>query len=125
MLSSFDRIQLISFFSSLAFLFFILELIRKKRLKEAYALLWIISGFVFLFFSCWKTGMDYFAAKVGIFYPPAFLFLILIVAIIIILVQFSVVVSTQNEHIRKLTQELTLLKSEQSNRRKKEVEKID
>jgi len=111
LINSLDRIQIISIFSSILFLFFILELIRKKQLKEAYALLWIIFSFIFLFFSCWKTGMDYFAARVGIYYPPAFLFLILIVAIIAILVQFSVLVSLQGEKIRILTQEITLLKT--------------
>jgi Tfp pilus assembly protein PilO len=63
--------------------------------------------------------MDYFAKLVGIYYPPAFLFLILIVAIILILVQFSVIVSSQNEKIKRLTQEIALLKLEFEQTQKK------
>jgi hypothetical protein len=116
LLSLFDRIQIISIISSILFLVFVIELIRKKKLKEAYALLWLIFAFIFLFFSMWKTGMDYFAKLVGIYYPPAFLFLILITAIIMILIQFSVIVSDQNEKIKKLTQEIALLKHQLQNR---------
>jgi hypothetical protein len=114
-----DQIQIISIVSSVFFLFLVIELIRKKYLKEAYALLWIFFSFVFLFFSMWKKGMDYFAKLVGIYYPPAFLFLILIVAIILILVQFSVIVSSQNEKIKRLTQEIALLKLEFEQTQKK------
>lgn len=110
-MSNFDKIQIISLVGSFSFLAMIFELIRQKKIKEAYALLWLFFGAIFLFFSYWKAGLDYFSAMFGIFYPPAFLFLILIIAIILILVQFSVVVSSQNEKIQKLTQEVALLKS--------------
>ncbi len=107
---SLEKIQIISIVGSIAFLFSVIALIRNKKLKEAYAILWLIFGGIFLFFSCWKQGMDYFAAKIGIFYPPALLFLILIMALILVLVQFSIVISSQNDKIKTLAQELALLK---------------
>jgi hypothetical protein len=110
MFEQIERIQIISILGSLAFLIVIARLIKNKMLKEAYAILWLIFAAIFLLFSCWKTGMDYFAAIVGIYYPPALLFLILIIAMILVLIQFSVVISKQNEQIRKLCQELALLK---------------
>lgn len=105
-----ERIQIISIVCSLFFLAFVIGLIRQKKVKEAYAILWLFFGVIFLFFSLWKKGLEYFSAVVGIYYPPAFLFLILIIAIIFILVQFSIVLSKQNNQIRSLTQELALLK---------------
>lgn len=110
MFAGIEKIQIISIIGSIVFLAVILELIRVKLIKEAYALLWLFFGFIFLFFSIWKQGLDYFASKFGIFYPPAFLFLIMIVAIIFILVQFSIVISSQNNKIKTLAQELALLK---------------
>jgi len=107
-----ERIQIISIIGSLAFLLMIARLIKSKMLKEAYAILWLLFAAVFLVFSCWKQGLDYFASIIGIYYPPAMLFLILIIALILVLIQFSVVVSSQNERIRVLTQELALLKDE-------------
>lgn len=120
---SLERIQIISILGSTVFLALTFELIRKKLVKEAYAILWLAFGVIFLFFSCWKRGLDYFAALVGIYYPPALLFLILILALILILIQFSVVISSQNQKIKQLAQELALLKNELLEKRKHEDRK--
>jgi len=115
MLTGFERIQLISLAGSLFFMLGILELIRRQKIKEAYAILWLIFGSVFILLSFWKKGLDYFAGIVGIYYPPALLFLILIVAVILVLVNYSIVISSQNDKIRNLTQELALMKKEMEN----------
>ncbi len=109
MFENLERIQIISTIGSLAFLFMVLRLIKAKMLKEAYAILWLLFGTVFLICSVWKKGLDYFAALAGIYYPPALLFLIIIIALILVLIQFSIVVSSQNDKIRQLTQEIALL----------------
>ncbi len=112
MLSGIERIQIIALAGSILFMAGVVELIRRKKIKEAYALLWLIFGGIFMLFSFWKNGLDYFAGIVGIYYPPALLFLILIVAIILILVNYSIVISSQNDKIRILTQEMALMKKE-------------
>ena len=109
-MTGFERIQLISLAGSLLFMLGVLELIRRQKVKEAYALLWLIFGSIFILLSFWKSGLDYFAGIFGIYYPPALLFLILIVAVILILVSYSAVISSQNDKIRALTQELALMK---------------
>jgi hypothetical protein len=116
MLGNFEKIQIISLIGSLFFLIFIFELIRRKRIKEAYSILWLLFGLIFLFFSFWKNGLDYFSSIVGIYYPPAFLFLIMIVSIILILVQFSIIVSSQDEKIKKLAQEIAIMKEKYDKR---------
>lgn len=111
---SLERIQIISIIGSTGFLAVTIELIRKKLVREAYAILWLTFGVIFLFFSLWKRGLDYFASIFGIYYPPALLFLILILALVLILMQFSVVLSSQNQKIKQLAQEIALLKNELS-----------
>lgn len=105
-----EKIQIIALIVSFTFLFFIFELIRRKSIKEAYAILWLFFAVGFIILSIWKSGLDYLAAVFGIYYPPALLFLFMIIAIILILIQFSIVVSGQNEKIKRLTQEIGLLK---------------
>ncbi len=122
MLTGFERIQLISLAGSLFFMLGILELIRRQKIKEAYALLWLIFGGIFILLSFWKRGLDYLAGIVGIYYPPALLFLILIVAVILILISYSMVISSQNDKIRILTQELALMKREMEKLEKSTVQ---
>ncbi len=114
------RIQIISIIGSLIFTFFILELIRRKKLKEAYALIWVIMGLFFFILACWVEGLGFVSKQIGIVYAPATLFLVLLVTVILILIQFSVIMSSQVDKIKSLSQELALLKEKISKLDKKD-----
>ena len=103
------RVQVVAIIVSILFLMFILELIRKEKIREAYALLWLLMSSFFLVLSIWRDGLDYFGQLVGIAYSPTALLLVLVMGIILILIQYSVVVSSQTTKIKKLSQELALL----------------
>jgi hypothetical protein len=107
-----DKIQLISILGSVLLITFILSLIRYKKLKEEYSLLWLIFSFLFLILSVWKQGLDWFAGLMGIAYAPAALFLILIMIIFIIMIEFSIIISKQSEWIKQTAQDIGLLKLE-------------
>jgi len=105
------RLNIIACIGSILFLFFIIESVRKQRLKEAYSLIWIIMGFVFLVISVWQKALDCISNMMGIYYSPTMLCLVLIFMILIILVQYSIVISKQTENIKTLVQENALLKN--------------
>lgn len=108
-----QTIQIVSIIGSLIFFITIIELIRKKKLKEAYAIIWLFFAILFLFFSIWRKALDYISALFGIYYPPALLFLLLIVTLLLVVIQISVVISKQNEQIKNLAQEIALLKAKE------------
>ena len=102
-------IQILSIIGSLAFLVFIIYLIRIRRLKEEYAILWLFFGVIFLFLSIFRESLEFISSLLGIAYPPAALFLILILAVITILIHFSLVISKMKDKQRQLAQQLGLL----------------
>ncbi|QSH41550.1 DUF2304 domain-containing protein [Lentisphaerota bacterium ZTH] len=106
------KIQIIAIIGSLFFLSGIIQAIRLKRLKEAYALLWLATGIIFLIVSCWQHAIDKLASIFGIAYAPAVLFLVMLMSVIVILIQYSMVISRQNDQIKNLTQEIALLKQQ-------------
>ena len=110
-----DKIQLISILGSIILIVFIFSLIVYRRLKEEYSLLWLFFAFVFLILSIWKDGLDWIAELIGISYAPAALFLILIMSIFVMLVEFSLIISKQSEWIKQSAQEIGLLKQEMEN----------
>jgi len=114
------KIQIISIIGSVIFICFILELIRRKKFKEAYALIWGIMSILFLILACWVEGLQYVSSLIGIQYAPATLFLVLLVTLIFILIQFSVIISGQVDKIKSLSQELALLKEKISKLNKKD-----
>ncbi|MDD5757937.1 MAG: DUF2304 domain-containing protein [Desulfobulbaceae bacterium] len=105
-----NRIQYIAIVGDIIFLVFIAELIRHKKIKEAYAILWLFFGAVFLFLATFRSSLNFLAFSCGIAYPPAFLFLVSICSLLLILIQFSMVISSQNDKIKELCQEVALLK---------------
>jgi len=104
--------QYIAIFVSISLFLYIFYLIRKKKIKEEYSLLWLTSSLVFIVFSIWRHGLEIFAQMMGIAYPPAALFLILMLAIFLILIEFSINISKLSERIKIMAQELALLKDE-------------
>ncbi len=114
-------IQYLGIFGSILFITSIILLIRGKKLKEEYSLLWLFFGLVFLGLSLWRNSLDYIAYFIGIAYSPAALFLILIIAIVSILIHFSVVLSRITEINKILVQEIGLLKLELKENNKKPV----
>ena len=104
--------QLVSIIGSILIIIFLIELVRSRRLKESYSLLWFFIAFVFLVFSIWRDLLDSVAELLGVGYPPAALFLILIMGLYILSMHFSVVVSRLSEKNKNLSQKLGLMDKE-------------
>lgn len=113
------RIQYLAIAGSILLVLSILFLIRQKQLKEKYSLLWLFFGIIFIVFSFWRKGLDWVSDVVGIAYPPAALFLILLMAVFFIMIEFSVIISRQSEWIKKMGQDVGLLKMEIEQLKKK------
>jgi len=107
-----DLLKLLSVAGSGALLVVVVELIRRGKLKERYSLLWLLAGGVLLFLSSSRGVLEFISHKVGIFYPPSFLFLLAFLFLLLITLHFSVVISGLSEKNKKLAQELALLRQE-------------
>ncbi len=107
-----DKIQIISIVASLSIFFVVVNLVRRRRLKTEYSLIWIMVSVTFIVFSFWRDGIDWLAKLFGIAYAPSVLFIILLVGIILLLIEFSIIISKQSERIKVLVQEIGLLRLE-------------
>ncbi|MCD4723436.1 MAG: DUF2304 domain-containing protein [Bacteroidales bacterium] len=105
-----SQIQIVAIAVSLLLFLFIMYLIRSQRLKEEYSLLWIFFSLVFILFSFWRNALDYISEFLGVAYPPAALFMILLMAVFLILIEFSIIISKLADKNKSLAQEIGLLK---------------
>jgi len=106
------KMQIVSLLFSGFILYFIFEMVRKKKIKEEYSIVWFIMGFVFLFISIFPTVIDKLGKIFGIAYAPTLILLFLIAFILTVLIHFSVVLSRLSEKNKDLIQEIGLLKYE-------------
>jgi hypothetical protein len=107
------RIQIVAIIASAGLLFIVLELVRRKRFLERYALLWLFSGVVLLALAIWKDFLSTLSDAIGIAYPPNALFLIAFGFVLVLLLHFSVAVSKLSDQTKVLAQRLALLEEKQ------------
>ena len=90
----------------------VFELIRSRRLRERYALLWLATGVVLIVLSAWRGGLNTLAGWVGVrSYPPAVLFAVGLLFVIVVLLHYSIVISRLADQNTTLAQRLALIES--------------
>jgi hypothetical protein len=103
------RIQILALIATGVLLFIVLELVRRRRLQERYALLWLVSTVFLLILAAWRDALTKVADLVGIAYPPNALFFLAFAAILVVLLHFSVVISRLSDQTKILAQRLAML----------------
>jgi hypothetical protein len=106
------RVSIVAAIAAIILLAIIFELIRSRRLQERYALLWLATGGVILFFALWRGALGQFADLVGIAYPPSALFVVASFFILVVLLHYSTVISELSERNLALAQRLALLEQQ-------------
>jgi len=111
------RITILSISASAIFLLYILEMVRRRKLREEYSILWLAGGLIMLVFSLKQNWLKWASDAAGIYYPPSFLFLIGMLFILLILIHFSITISRLYQMNKKMAQDLALLKQEKEESR--------
>jgi len=106
------KIQIITIVANILFVLYISRLIIKGKLREEYAIVWVICTAVLLLFSFWRNGLEVMARLTGVYEAPNLVFTGFIFAILIYLLHLSVVASKLHNANKKLTQEVSLLKEQ-------------
>jgi hypothetical protein len=104
------RVSIVGVAASLLLILVVLELVRGRRLKERYALLWLATGIVLLVLSAWRGGLNTVAGWLGVTgYPPAVLFAVATLFVLLVLLHYSTVISKLTDENVELAQRIALL----------------
>ena len=96
--------------ASFVLLLVVFELIRSRRLRERYALMWLLTGVVLFALSLWRDGLNTMAGWFGVeTYPPAILGAVGALFILVVLLHYSTVISRLSDQNVILAQRLALL----------------
>ena len=87
----------------------IFELVRRKRLMERYAILWLLAGATVLVLSLAQGAIQNVAHDAGVSYAPSALFAIAFLFVLVMLVQFSMTISRLSDQNTALAQRVALL----------------
>ncbi len=104
-----SRVQIVSIFVMAGLFGVIFDLVRRRRLMEGYALLWLLSAATLLTLAVWRDLLDVFAAAIGIFYAPSALFAAALGLTLMLLLHFSLVISRLSDQNKVLAQRIGIL----------------
>jgi hypothetical protein len=104
-----DRLQLVSVLAAVCLLVVVLELVRRRRLLERYALLWLLAALVMLGLAGWRGALVRLAQSLGIFSPPNALFFVAVGFVVVLLLHFSAAVSRLTDQSKILAQRLAIM----------------
>ena len=96
---------------AIAFMLLILELIRRDKLQERYAVIWLLAGAGMLAGAAFPGLLELVADLMGVRDTNVALFSIVLLLLLGLALNFSVLMSRQADQITRLAQELALEKA--------------
>lgn len=99
---------------TLGALAYILRLVRQRRLRSKYALLWLTVGLVLGVLAVFPDLLKLASDRVGVYDPPNLFLVVACTFLFLVVVQFSWELSRMEERTRVLAEEIALLRAERS-----------
>jgi hypothetical protein len=116
------RVSIIASIAAVVMLGVIFELIRRRHLRERFALIWVVTGVVLLTLALWRQGLNTLAGWVGVkTYPPSVIFAALLFFMLVLVLHFSIVLSRLSDQNVTLAQKLALLETQLRERERGEA----
>ena len=106
------KVQIVALIATLAIFGVVLELVRRRRLAERYALLWMLASAALLVLAIWRGGLDAIANLMGVAEPANAIFILAFGVAFLLLLNFSVVTTRLSEETKILAQESARLEQE-------------
>jgi len=106
------KAQILALIGTLAIFGLILELVRRRRLVERYALLWMSAAIALLVLAIWTEGLEVIADLMGVEEPANAIFILAFGVAFLLLLNFSVATSRLSEETKILAQETARLEQE-------------
>jgi hypothetical protein len=110
------RTQIVSILFALLVFAAVFELVRRRYLRERYALLWLGAALVLLVLALWRDLLTRIAHAMGVHLPSNAIFVIAFAFLLLLLLHFSAVVSRLSDQTRVLAQRLALLEQRERDR---------
>jgi hypothetical protein len=106
------RNEIVALIVGSGMLLLIIELVRRRKLREEYSWLWLLTGAVILILTIWFDLLKWITHLVGAVTPSSTIFLFAFLFLIFISLHFSVVISKLTDRNKDLAQRYALLESE-------------
>jgi len=102
--------------ASILIMMIVVELVRRRRLREEYSWLWLLTGAVIILLVVWYDLLVFITHLIGAIAPTTTLFIFGLLFLMLISLHYSLQISKLSHQVKEMAQQLTLLKDQVENR---------
>ncbi|MBI3583552.1 MAG: DUF2304 domain-containing protein [Nitrospinae bacterium] len=106
------RQQIFAILISIVIFIVIIELVRKRKLREEFSLIWLLTGFLLFILAIWYDLLLAITSLIGASLATSTLFFFGLVFLILINLYYSIKLSAIANQMKNLSQEIGILKAE-------------
>jgi len=106
------RNRMVALIVSVGLLLLIIELVRRRKLREEYSWLWLLTVSTILLLTVWFDLLKWITSLIGAMIPSSTIFMLAFLFLIFISLHFSVVISKLTNRNIELAQRYALLELE-------------
>jgi len=107
-----SRTQIVAILSAVLLLVLVLEMVRRRRLKEEYSWIWLLTAIGYALVAIWPGLAVWVSRMIGSLNPASVFTFLGLLFLFLISIQFSVQISRLSEHNKDLAQHIAILDSE-------------
>jgi hypothetical protein len=107
------RIRILTIGGAVVILMMVVELVRRRKLKEEYSVLWVVTAVLTLLVSIWFSLLTSVTNAIGAVTPASTLFFFGLLFCLVLLLHFSVRISSLERRLTALVQEVGLMSVEE------------
>jgi hypothetical protein len=105
------RLKIFVVLIGLAIFLGIIELVRRRKLREEYSFIWLVIGFVLVLIAIESDILTYLSELVGITLPANTLFFLTLIFVMLLCLYFSLRISALTTQVKNLAQRIALLQT--------------
>ena len=105
------RQKIFAIIISIAILVAIIELVRRRKLREEYSFLWLVIGSLTFVLATWYGLLKAITKFIGAGFTSSTLFFFSIVFLMLMNLHFSIKISELTEKVKNLVQEIALMRA--------------
>ena len=105
------QLKTVAVFIGATLFIYIIEMVRKRKLREEYAWLWLFTGMMIVVLSAWYDLLLYLSVLLGGILPSALLFFFGMIFLLLICLHLSVKISTLTDQVKRLSQDIAIMRS--------------
>ena len=107
-----SRAEFFVIVSGVGLLLFVLELVRRRRLREEYSWIWLLTAIGYFLVAVWPNLAVWVAGLIGSTRPTAAFTFLGLLFLFLICIQFSVQISRLTEQNKNMAQHIAILDSD-------------